>query len=67
MFWRSFSWYQKRPCHVWGPETPKKKKQAEKDLKRLNALREPIVHREWEMNTLMQQMGLQLMPGQKPL
>ena len=58
MFWGSFSWYQKGPCHIWGPETPKEKKQAEKNLKRLNALHEPIVHREWEMNTLMRQMGL---------
>lgn len=58
MFWGLFSWYHKGPCHVWGPKTLKEKKKAEKDLKRLNALREPIVHKEWEMNTLMRRMGL---------
>ena len=37
MFWGSFSYYEKGPCHIWEPETAAKKKALKADLEERNA------------------------------
>jgi hypothetical protein len=37
MFWGSFSYYEKGPCHIWEPETVAEKKALKKDLEERNA------------------------------
>ena len=36
MFWGSFSYDKKGPCHIWRPETTQEKKTAEKELAEMN-------------------------------
>ena len=38
MFWGSFSFDKKGPCHVWEPETPQEKKDHKADLNTRNSL-----------------------------
>jgi hypothetical protein len=58
MFWGCFTYYKKGPCHIWEPETPKQKKEADTYLAKLNAELEPIMREEWELNTAMEQTSL---------
>jgi hypothetical protein len=37
MFWGSFSYYEKGPCHIWKPETAAEKKASKEDLEKRNA------------------------------
>ena len=37
MFWGSFSYDKKGPCHIWKPETAQEKKAAEAELAEMNA------------------------------
>jgi hypothetical protein len=37
MFWGSFSYYEKGPCHIWKPETAAKKQASKADLEERNA------------------------------
>jgi len=36
MFWGSFNYYEKGPCHIWKPETAAEKKALKEDLDRRN-------------------------------
>lgn len=66
MFWASFSWYHKGPCHIWEPETNQENKAAQKEIDRLNALREATAKETWELNTAMSRIGLRNLRGRKP-
>ena len=67
MFWGSFSWYRKGPCHIWQPESEAEKKAAQEELKRLNALYEPIAKETWELGYSMRRLELRSLPGRKPV
>ena len=54
------------PCHVWEPKTQDEKKQAQKEIDRLNAELEPAAKEQWELNTAMRRVGLRNKPGVKP-
>ena len=41
MFWGSFSYDFKGPCHIWQKETDKEKKEAFKAIEKMNQEREP--------------------------
>ena len=49
MFWGSFSYNYKGPCHIWEDETLTKKKYVITELKRLNALKEDEDRVTWEL------------------
>jgi hypothetical protein len=66
MFWGSFSYDEKGPCHIWRPETAKEKRDADLDLQRRNAEAEPALQTEWELNTFFPRLGLRGIPGRKP-
>ena len=51
MFWGSFTWYKKGPCHIQKPETKTKQKTALKDLKAINTILETVKKAEWELQT----------------
>jgi len=48
MFWASFSYDKKGPCHIWKPETAKEKKQAITFMDKLNEAAEPAARAKWE-------------------
>ncbi len=58
MFWGSFTYDKKGPCHVWKPETVKEKKTVKEELDRLNAELKPKVKRKWELETSMKRLNL---------
>jgi transposase len=66
MFWGCFSYNQKGPCHIWKPETPREKRDAEKHLEELNRDLEPVMQEQWELETGMRRMGLRNKGGRKP-
>lgn len=66
MFWGAFSYDRKGPCHIWKAESAGEKKQAEKEIERLNKALEPIKRQEWELSTGMRRLGLRNKPGKKP-
>jgi transposase len=66
MFWGSFSYEKKGPCHCYMPETKKEKDQAEKKILEMNTILEPILRTEWELETGMERIGLQTRSGAKP-
>jgi len=67
MFWGSFSYDQKGPCHCWKPETKKEKAEAEATLASLNETLEPIMKEQWELNNGFSRLGLRNKPGRKPV
>ena len=66
MFWGSFSYDRKGPCHIWKPETAQERKIAERQLNAMNAELEPILREEWELNMEMARLGLRGQRGKKP-
>ena len=48
MFWGSFSFDKKGPCHVWEPETPQEKKDRKADLNARNSLIKKANRQKWE-------------------
>ena len=66
MFWASFSYDKKGPCHIYMQETAQEKKLAEKEVERMNQLREPDLKAEWELQTAIARIGLCSRPGRKP-
>lgn len=67
MFWGSYSWYCKDPCHIWQTESEAEKKAAQEELKRLNAMYEPIAKEAWKLGHSMRRLGLRSFLGQKPI
>jgi transposase len=67
MFWGCFSWDKKGPCHIWTKETAHQRKEADKELIKLNEALEPALKMEWEISTGMRRMNLRRRPsGKKP-
>ena len=67
MFWGSFSYDKKGPCHIWETETPKEKKEADAWLAEQNRILELICKAEWELETAMCRVRIsRRMPGMKP-
>src|SRR2546421_1851862 len=67
MFWGCFSYDKKGPMHIWTRETAQEKKLATIELETINAIREPILKAEWEINTAMRRINLGKQPrGRKP-
>jgi hypothetical protein len=48
MFWGSFTYEKKGPCHIWEAETAQEKRARKEDLDARNALREPEDRKKWE-------------------
>ena len=48
MFWGSFSYDKKGPCHVWEKETVEEKKERKADLDTKNKKNERRDKRKWE-------------------
>ncbi len=67
MFWASFSWDQKRPCHCWEKETAAEKKEAATKIAAINTAIEPKAQAEWELSIAANRLRLDNnVPGQKP-
>ena len=65
MFWGSFSYDKKGPCHIWLPESAQDKKIAEKELALINQRNEAACREEWELTTGLQRMKLRNPRGRK--
>ena len=48
MFWASFSYDKKGPCHVWEKETAQQKRERKADLEARNSLIEKANRQKWE-------------------
>lgn len=67
MFWGSFSYDKKGPCHCWLPETAAEKRHSEAVIAALNKDLEPQLQREWELANGLSRLNLrQKTPGRKP-
>jgi transposase len=66
LFWGCYTWEEKGPCKVWGPETPAMKRAAERDIALRNLAAEAGLREEWELANSMSRMGLRNKPGRKP-
>src|SRR6266480_820751 len=49
MFWGSFTYHEKGPCHIYPRETIVMKKKGLEDVARLNNIMEPVKKEEWEL------------------
>jgi transposase len=66
MFWGSFSYDKKGPCHCWLPETAIESKAAEIAIEALNKELEPLLKEQWELSNGMRRLELRNLPGRKP-
>jgi transposase len=67
MFWGCFSYNKKGPYHCWLPETAQEKRDAEKEIERLNNEIEPTLRTAWEIETGVRRLNLRQNPsGRKP-
>jgi transposase len=67
MFWGSFSYDQKGPCHCWLPETAAEKREADATIEQMNRELEPIFKESWELSTGVRRLNLRQLPGTKPV
>jgi transposase len=67
MFWGSFSYDRKGPCHIWQVETAKQRRDAQNEIDELNEQLEPELRRAWELETGMNRLGLRNRPGKQPV
>ena len=65
MFWGSFSYDKKGPCHIWHPETAAMKTAAQRHIDELNEAREPRCRAEWALQYDMSRLGLRNRPGKR--
>ena len=63
MFWGSFSYDKKGPCHIWKKETPKEQREAEAELNAINKAAEPAAQEEWELAMRMNRLNLRRKVG----
>jgi hypothetical protein len=49
MFWGSFAYDEKGPCHIWKPQTVALKKKDDRELAQLNEELEKTKRMEWEL------------------
>ena len=66
MFWGSFSYDWKGPCHCWKPETKAEKAEAKTKLDEMNAALEASERLNWELTNGMRRLSTRNLPGKKP-
>jgi len=66
MFWGSFTYDMKGPCHIWDDETEAEKKASQAELDALNRDNEAKCRQEWEVTTGMRRLALKNLPGKRP-
>jgi transposase len=67
MFWGSFTWYEKGPCHIWKPETAAMKKLAMKEVEAMNLVLEISKKAEWEVSNGIRRLNItRNLSGLKP-
>lgn len=67
MFWGSFTWYEKGPCHIWTRETKAQKDIASKVINEINVMLEASKKIEWELQTGLRRMKVtRTLGGTKP-
>jgi Transposase len=67
MFWGSFCWDSKGPCHIYRQETAKDKKKADEEIQALNSEREQKCKDEWFMSSGIKRLALNgNLRGRKP-
>jgi hypothetical protein len=66
IFWSCFTYDKKGPYHIWKKEMTQEKKQAQKELDRINAELEPQLKSIWELQTGMRWLQLRGVGGPKP-
>ena len=66
MFWASYSYDYKGPCHCWKKETVKENKVANQALEKMNAELEPIMREKWELENGMRRLAMRNLPGTRP-
>jgi len=66
MFWSSFSYFEKGPCHIYRKETAAQRKKSLGVIEKLNKELEPLKRVEWELEAGMKRLGLRGRPGIKP-
>ena len=66
MFWGSFTYDEKGPCHIWKPQTVAQKKKDDLELTKLNEELEPVEKAQWELNTGLRRLDLRPKRGRKP-
>lgn len=49
MFWRCFSYDKNGPCHIWQTETPKEKKEAQREINAWNWANHNRLYAEWKI------------------
>ena len=64
MFWGSYSYDYKGPCHCWSTEIAKEKKYANRVIEKMNEEIEPMMKEKWELENGVRRMGLRNLPGQ---
>ena len=65
MFWGCFCWDKKGPCHIWTKETSIERKEAEKELEKLNIALEPALKMTWEAENAVRCINLRRRPLEK--
>lgn len=58
MFWGSFTYDKKGPCHIWKPDTVAQRKKDDLEIAKLNEGLEPIEKAQWELNTGLRRLDL---------
>lgn len=66
MFWGSFSYDKKGPCHVWKPETARERAESERAIEKLNEEIEPLMKEMWEIENGVRRLGVRSRPGPRP-
>ena len=66
IFWGSFSYEKKGPCHCYTLETTQEKKKAEEAIQKINNSLKPVLRTEWELETAMRKLNLRNQKGKKP-
>ena len=68
MFWSCFSYDKKGPMHICSYEKAQEHYTAEVELEAINAIREPELKAQWELQTAMRRMNIKRQPaGKKPV
>ena len=66
MFWGSFTYDKKGPCHCFLPESAAEKRIIQRTIDEMNKELEPILRTEWELKTSMSRLSLRNLGGPKP-
>ena len=67
MFWGTFSYDKKGPCHIWTSKTAQEKRVAEAELEKMNATWEEECQEKWQLLTGICCLGLRNKPRKAPV